>query len=157
PQDLDLDASLAHRHPGDAWLQVETARARGARVHDQPPAPLLNQWLVGVTVHDDVGSVSREQPFRCRTATDFVAMADVDDDPFELQVEAFRETRLARRVGVAVDGADGSDRRELVHDRRSADVTGVKDEFDAVEYGEDFGADEAVCIGDQPNEHAFSL
>jgi len=44
---------------------------------------------VGVTVHDDVGSVSREQLFRCRTATDFVAVrtalqqAGVDYDSAE--------------------------------------------------------------------------
>jgi hypothetical protein len=81
---IGLDASLAHRHPGDAWLQVETAGTRSARVHDQPLAHLLDQWLVGVTVHDDVGSVSREQPFRCRTATDFVPVADVDHHSFDL-------------------------------------------------------------------------
>ena len=56
-------------------------------------------------------------------------------------------------VDVAADGGDGGDLAEGVEDVGVADVAGVEDVVDAAERGEGFGAEEAVGVGEDADEH----
>src|SRR6187399_2768896 len=93
PQDLDLYPGAVNCHPGYAWPQAEAPGARGAGVDDEPLAGALDERLVGVAEHDDVGSVSRQQLLSRRTA-DFVSVTDVDGASIELEIETPGESRL---------------------------------------------------------------
>ena len=60
-------------------------------------------------------------------------------------------------VDVAADGRDGSDFGEIVEDGGFAHIAEVEDAVDTGESGQDFGAEEAVGIGDDSEFHVFRI
>jgi hypothetical protein len=60
-------------------------------------------------------------------------------------------------VDVAADGGDGSDLGEFIEDGDFSYVATVEDAVNAVEGGSDFGAEEAVGIGDDSEFHVFRI
>ena len=60
-------------------------------------------------------------------------------------------------VDVAADGGDGSDFGELIEDGDFSYVANVKNAVDTFEGGSDFGAEEAVGIGDDSEFHVFRI
>ena len=60
-------------------------------------------------------------------------------------------------VDVAADGLGGSNFGEFVEDGGFAHVAAVKNAVDAGESGQDFGAEEAVGIGDDSEFHVFRI
>jgi len=56
-------------------------------------------------------------------------------------------------VHVAADGDDGRDLGKFVEDGDFADIAEVKNAVDAAQRGRNFGAKEAVRVGDDAEEH----
>src|SRR6185503_663099 len=61
PYDLHVSSRAIYRHSCDARLQLEAPGTGGAGIHDEARTRAFDERLVGVAVHDDVGSVSRQQ------------------------------------------------------------------------------------------------
>lgn len=93
---------------------------------------------MSMTEDDDVRVVAGKESLRSRAAN-FIAVADVEGQPANLDVEPRNEPGLTRIVRIAENGSDGGDRRKLVNHRSPADVAGVQDELDTFERGKDLG------------------
>ena len=144
PQDFDLYSGAVHYHPCNAWLQIEASGPGSAGIDDEPPAGSLDEWLVRVAEHDDIGGVSRQQLLTRRTAQ-LVPMAHVNRVAIDFEVETGDETGLAARIGVAVDGLDRSNPPQL-RQHSVAHVSGVKNQLDAAKRAEQFRANKPMRI-----------
>jgi len=56
-------------------------------------------------------------------------------------------------IDVAANSSHWSDLAEAVEDARVVDIAGVQDMVDAGEFGDGFGTEEAVGVGDDANVH----
>ena len=138
--------------------QVESAWAAGAGVKVEDALFRDEIWDVGVAVED-------RGKFGC---------GGVEVQRFEVMEHVEVEARVGRvldedDVGLgqlaagafSVDvAADRSYRRNLLQsfkDRRSADVAEMEDAVDAGEGWQDFGAEDAVGIGDDAELHVFRI
>ena len=136
-------------------MDVEAARSRGARVHDQRGAELFDHRAMRVTVDDHVSVISRREPFG-RGRTEFVAVTHVDPRTLQFDVDGFRQLEpLAVRV--AAYGSNRSDVFEGSNDALPAHVTGVQDHVNARQSLERFRPYQAVRVGDKPYQHDFNI
>ena len=102
-----------------------------------------------VTVHDHVGGGVRPHQLRRRGAPEFVPVCDDDAHAIDDVLDALGEIGTAGGVGVAVHGPDGGDRREFREDIGRPNITGVQNLRHALQRLEDFGAHEAMRVGDE--------
>lgn len=134
-----------------AWAQIETSRAGGTGIHYQPALGLDHHRPVGVAVDEHVLRVAGEQR-RGRGTPQLVAVAHVNGDPVELGDVLRRQLRIARYVGVAVDGVNWRDEPQLPENIATAYIAGMKDQFHAREGAVNMRADQPVGVRDQADE-----
>jgi hypothetical protein len=103
---------------------------------------------VRVAVNDDVGRITSKELRRLRD-TELVAVAHMDLQSADFDVDRRWKARIAGTVSVAEDRLDWCDDREFVEDLVAADVAGVKDQFDTGEGGVDLWTYEAVRVRNQ--------
>ena len=84
-------------------------------------------------------------------------MAHVNGDAADLALERLGEPGCSGRVRIAGDGVNGRDGRELRQNLRTSDVARVQDQLDAVERAEDVGPNEAMRVGDEPEDVSCGL
>src|SRR4051812_31870413 len=79
-------------------------------------------------------------------------MAHVHANAAEHSLDLVGETRISRRVGVSIDGNNGSDGAKLVKHVTAANVASVENELDTRQCGEHVRTYEPVRVGDQTND-----
>ena len=124
PDELDRGEAMVDGQSSDRRLQVEAPRPGCAGVDDQPPDAVLDERLVGVAIHEDIGRVGRQE-LRGRRTAQFMSVADVNRHPARLEREPLRQPAI-KRIDVAVNSLDGRDRTEGVEHRASANVSGMQ-------------------------------
>jgi hypothetical protein len=132
---------------------------RPARVHHRHRAiHQLEQRLVGVTVHDDLGPGERRMQRLRRRVPQLVAVRHHDREAVELELGHLGQARAQLgTVRVPVDGRERSQGLELDQDLRLPHVAGVQDVVDLGEHSEHFGTQQAVRVGDDPQPHRPAL
>ena len=138
-------ADLENRH---GRLDVETSRSGGAGIHDQATIGGRDKRNVRVAIDDDVGCITSEELYRLRRS-EFVAVAHVDFQAADFDVNRRREPGIPGVVGVAEDCLDGRDDRELVKDLVTPDVAGVEDTIDPGQCDMNLRPHEAMSVGNQ--------
>jgi len=88
-------------------------------------------------VDDHIRIVGREQARRGGTAK-LVAVADVNGQAAERQIETRLQRGFPRRIGVPKDRLNRRNRAQLVEDAASSHVTSVQDQLDAAKPIEHF-------------------
>src|SRR5215831_10991415 len=139
-------------------VDVETAHADGkteapgpgaARVEEQHAVAYVLGGLMRVTGHDDSDAGGRWIEIQLMDVVD-----DVDRYALGLEQRRRRNPRGPRPpVVVAADGGDGRDLLERGEHLRRADVAGVNDLFGAPQRRDRFGAEQAVRVGDDADDH----
>jgi hypothetical protein len=136
----------AQQGAGDG--EVEAAGARRAWVEVEDSLVVLHGGIVGVAVEDnrDAGGLRVEVEV-------FAGVDHVDQTAGQLDgLGGGEEGAGTVGVDVAADGGDGGDTGEVDEDGGIADVAGVKDVIDTGQGGKDFGAEEAVGVGEYADE-----
>ena len=122
---------MVDRQPRDQRLQIEPSWTGRSRIDDQPAAVALDERLVRVAIHEDVGRVGRQE-LRWRRTTQLISVADVNRHPARLECEALRQPPV-QRIDVAVHRLDGRDRPEGVQHGTPTHVSGMQNLRDASE------------------------
>ena len=133
--------------------EFEAAGAAGARVEVEDSFFVDVVGDVGVAVKDggELGGGGVEVDGLEVVEEIEVAVFEEDDFGFgEFGAGSFA-------VDVAADGGDGGDGAQLVEDGRLADVAQVEYVVYAAEGGENFGAEEAVGVGEDADAHGVRI
>src|SRR6266699_2436848 len=146
-------------HDPHRWLELEARLPRPARVHHRHRAVhQLEQGLVGVAVHDDLGARKGVMQFGESWMSELVAVRHHDREPVELELGDLRQASAQlRRIRVAVHCGDGCDSLELDQDLRRPDVAGVEDVVDLLEHLEHFRPQQAVSVRNNTQSHGAPL
>jgi len=146
---LRVGFSVGESDAGEGDGEGEAAWAGAAGVEVEDAVAPGDGGLVGVAADDrsDAGGGGVE-----------VEVVDGVDEVEEAaaQLYGFGGVQVVEDGGgvhVAADGREGSDFAEPVEDARVVDIAGVKDVVDAIEFGDGFGTEEAVGVGDDADFH----
>jgi hypothetical protein len=147
--DLRIGVTVGQRDAGEGDGEREAARASAAGIKVKDAVAPIDGGLVGVAADDgpDAGG-GRVQ----------IEVVDGVDEIKETaaQLYGFGGVEVVEdggRVDIAADGGEQGDLTEAVEDARVVDIAGVEDVVDAGEFGDGFGAEEAVGVGDDANVH----
>ena len=144
PHELHIGVAVVDRQACHGRLQIEPPGSGCARVHDQPPSLALDERLVRVAIHEDVGRVGRQE-LRWRRTTQLMPVADVNRQPPGLERQALRQQPV-QRIDVAVNSLDRRDRAEGVEHRAPANVSRMQNLRDTGERIKQAVTPQTVCI-----------
>lgn len=143
---LHCNVSVVDRHDGDTGWHVESARARGAGIHDHSAGALEYQLMMRVAVDDDIGvGILSQQLFRLWPA-ELVTVAHVKPHLLERMFESQWKVRVVDWIAVTRHRVDRSYRPELEQDLVAADITCVQDDVHPLEDRVNLGAQETVRV-----------
>ena len=98
-----------------------------------------------------------DSPNACGGGVQVEIVDGVDEvEKASAQLDGFGGVQIIEDRGgihIAADGGEGSDLAQAIEDTRIVDVPGMEDVVDARQFGDGFGAEQTVCVGDDADMH----